>query len=90
MRDAARSSAVAGARRYAPSSRLPVAGIYVLMAAVCARTRVPIAILSGVVHITPAKVCIFSLVCAIVFLTEKKGTDASLLDDRPGEPRFQV
>ena len=45
-----------GTRRYAPSSRLPVAGIYVLMAAVCARTRVPIAILSGVVHITPAKV----------------------------------
>ena len=45
-----------GARRYAPSSRLPVARIYVLMAAVCARTRVPIAILSGVVHITPAKV----------------------------------
>ena len=45
-----------GTRCYAPSSRLPVAGIYVLMAAVCARTRVPIAILSGVVHITPAKV----------------------------------
>ena len=54
-----------GTRRYAPSSRLPVAGIYVLMAAVCARTRVPIAILSGVVHITPAKVLLsFSRVCS--------------------------
>ena len=54
-----------GTRRYAPSSRLPVAGIYVLMAAVCARTRVPIAILSGVVHIIPAKVLLsFSRVCS--------------------------
>jgi len=80
----------AGARRYAPSSRLLAAGIYVLMAAVCARTRVPIAILSGVVHITPAKVLLsLSLVCVVALLTEKESTGVTL-GDRPGEPRFHV
>ena len=50
-----------------------MAGIYVLMAAVCARTRVPIAILSGVVHIIPAKVLLsFSRVRSRLSHTEEE------------------
>ena len=60
------------------------------MAAACARTRVAIAILSGVVHITPAKVLLsLSLVCVVALLTEKESTGVTL-GDRPGEPRFQI
>ena len=60
------------------------------MAAVCARTRVLIAILGGVVHITPAKVLLsLSLVCVVALLTEKESTGVTL-GDRPGEPRFHI